>query len=302
MGQKIHPKGLRIGISRDWDTKWYANKKNFSDLLVEDVGIRKFLKKVLYNSGLSRTEIERTANRVKVTVHTAKPGMVIGKQGAGITDMQKQLETMTGKSVSLNVVEIRAPELDAQLVAENIAQQLEKRIAFRRAMKQSVQKAMRMGAKGIRLVISGRIGGAEIARRERTWEGTVPLHTLRANIDYGLAEANTTFGKIGVKCWLFVGERVAGAAGPERRDRNDRQERGGRPAGRGGARAGGGAPGAGGNRGPGGPGRGPGGPGGPGGGAGRPMGGAPAAPRNPAADRAAIAAGPTPVKREGGKS
>jgi len=292
VGQKVHPKGLRIGIVKDWDTRWYANKKNFSDLLVEDVKIRTFVKKTLYNSGISRIELERAANRIKVTVHTAKPGMVIGKQGAGIADLQKTLETMTGKTVNLNVVEIRVAELDAQLVAENIAQQLEKRIAFRRAMKQSVQKAMRMGARGIRLVVSGRIGGAEIARKERTWEGTVPLHTLRANIDYGFAEANTTYGKIGVKCWLFAGDRTTGAPMPG--DRRDRGDRGGDRGGRGGA-GGGRGPG-GGGRGPGGGGRGPGGQGGPGG---RPQG----APRsNPVADRAAIAAGPKPVNREGGKS
>ena len=301
MGQKVHPKGLRIGIVKGWDTRWYANKQNFSALLVEDVKIRQYVKKALYNSGVSRIEIERAANRVTVTVHTAKPGMVIGKQGQGITDLQKALSTMTGKNANVNVIEVRVPELDAQLVAENIAQQLEKRIAFRRAVKQSIQKTMRMGSKGIRIVVSGRIGGAEIARRERMWEGTVPLHTLRADIDYGFAEASTTYGKIGVKVWLFAGDRSALPAGGERRDRGDRRERGGERGGRGGDR--------GGNRGPGGPGRG--GPGGPGGG--RPQGGPrpqgqgdrPQAPRaNPAADRAAIAAGPTPVKRdgEGGRS
>lgn len=285
MGQKVHPKGLRIGIVKDWDTRWYANKKDFSDLLVEDVQIRKYVKKTLYNSGVSRIEIERAANRIKVTVHTAKPGMVIGKQGSGIADLQKALETMTGKTVSVNVVEIRIAELDAQLVAENIAQQLEKRIAFRRAMKQSVQKTMRMGAKGIRVIISGRIGGAEIARKERSWEGTVPLHTLRADIDYGFAEATTTYGKIGVKCWMFVGDRNAIVAQPsDRRDRGERRDRGG-------SRGGGGG------RGPGGPGggRGPGGPGGPGG---RPQG--PRGGGQP--DRASIAAGPTPVNREGGRN
>ena len=285
MGQKVHPKGLRIGIVKDWDTRWYANKKNFSDLLVEDVKIRKFLKKTLFNSGVSRVEIERAANRVTVTVHTAKPGMVIGKQGAGIADIQKQLAVLTGKNVSLNVMEVRTPELDAQLVAENIAQQLEKRIAFRRAVKQAIQKAMRLGAKGIRVIISGRIGGAEIARKERAWEGTVPLHTLRAPIDYGFAEADTTYGKIGVKVWMYVGDRTAVSAQGERRERGDRSERGGR----GGDRARGGARG-GVGRAAGGAGRGPGGS--------RPQG-----PRggNPAADRAAIAAGPKPVNREGGK-
>lgn len=286
MGQKVHPKGLRLGIVKDWDSKWYANKQNFSNLLVEDVKIRKFVKKALYNSGVSRIELERAANRIKITVHTAKPGMVIGKQGAGITDLQKALETMTGKSVNVNVIEIRIAELDAQLVAESIAQQLEKRIAFRRAMKQSVQKAMRMGAKGIRVLISGRIGGAEIARREGAKDGTVPLHTLRADIDYGFAEATTTYGKIGIKCWLFVGDRNAIPAGVDRGDRGDRRDRGGR----------GGRPGdRGGNRGGAGGGGGRGGAGGAGGA--RPQG-----PRGGGADRAAIAAGPTPVNREGGRS
>ena len=292
MGQKVHPKGLRIGIVKEWDTRWYADKRNFSDLLVEDVKIRKFVKKTLFNSGVSRIEIDRAANRLKVTVHTAKPGMVIGKQGQGITDLQNQLSAMTGKTVSLDVKEIRVAEVDAQLVAESIAQQLEKRIAFRRAMKQAVQKAMRMGAKGIRLVISGRIGGAEIARKERTWEGTVPLHTLRANIDYGFAEASTTFGKIGVKCWLYAGEGAAPMPG-ERRERGERNDRGDRRD-RGGRRGGPGAGGRGGeNRGE----RG-----------GRPQGGGAGAPRQSredraAADRAAIAAGPKPVNRpEGGRS
>jgi small subunit ribosomal protein S3 len=290
VGQKVHPKGLRLGIVKDWDSKWYANKQNFSTLLVEDVKIRKFVKKALYNSGVSRIELERAANRIKVTVHTAKPGMVIGKQGAGISDLQKALETMTGKSVSVNVIEIRIAELDAQLVAESIAQQLEKRIAFRRAMKQSVQKAMRMGAKGIKVLISGRIGGAEIARREGAKDGTVPLHTLRADIDYGFAEATTTYGKIGIKCWLFVGDRNAIPAGIDRGDRGDRRGRGGE---RGGSRGGAGGGGRGGAGGAGGGGR---------GGAGGAGGGRPQAPRGGGADRAAIAAGPTPVNREGGRS
>ena len=204
MGQKVHPKGLRIGIVKDWDTRWYADKKNFSDLLVEDVKLRNFIKKTLYASGVSRIEIERAANRIKIIVHTAKPGMVIGRQGQGIAELQSKLAEMTGKQISLDVKEIRVAELDAQLVAESIAQQLEKRMSFRRAMKQAIQKAMRMGAKGVRVIISGRIGGAEIARTERAWEGTVPLHTLRADIDYGFAEADTTFGKIGVKVWMYV--------------------------------------------------------------------------------------------------
>ena len=268
MGQKVHPKGLRIGIVKDWDTRWYADKRNFSDLLVEDVKIRNFIKKTLYTAGVSRIEIERAANRIKVIVHTAKPGMVIGRQGQGIADLQSKLAAMTGKQISLDVKEIRMPELDAQLVAESIAQQLEKRMSFRRAMKQAIQKAMRLGAKGVRIVISGRIGGAEIARTERAWEGTVPLHTLRADIDYGFAEADTTFGKIGVKVWMYVGEAAQQAAQAERR--GDRRERGGRRAGRGG-RGGQGA---------------------------QRM----SREERAAAERAAIAAGPKPVNREGGHS
>jgi small subunit ribosomal protein S3 len=242
VGQKVHPKGLRIGIVKDWDTKWYADKKNFADLLVEDVKIREFVKKTLYNSGVPRIEIERivTGNtqRVKVTVHTAKPGMVIGRQGAGITDLQTQLEKLTGKSVSVNVVEVKNPEVDATLVAESIAQQLEKRVSFRRAMKQAVQRAMRQGAKGIRVRISGRIGGAEIARVEGDKDGTVPLHTLRADIDYGTAEANTTAGKVGVKVWLYAGEAANQA--PRGTDREERGGRGGRRGGERGGRRGGG--------------------------------------------------------------
>lgn len=247
MGQKVHPKGLRIGIVKDWETKWFADKKNFSDLLVEDVKVRERLKKQLYNTGVSKIEIERAAGKLKVTVHTAKPGMVIGKGGAGIEDLRKDLEQFTGKQVAVNIVEIRLAEVDAQLVAESIAQQLEKRISFRRAMKQAVTRAMRLGAKGIRVIISGRIGGAEIARRERDWEGTVPLHTLRANIDYGFAEATTTYGKIGVKVWLYRGEGITNERPAGERD--ERRERGGRRGGgRDGQRSGG--QGRGGDRGP----------------------------------------------------
>lgn len=258
MGQKVHPKGLRIGITKDWDTKWYADKRHFSELLVEDVKIREFVKKALFTSGVSRIELERivTGNtqRVKVTVHTAKPGMVIGRQGAGITDLQNHLEKLTGKSVAVNVVEIRNPEVDATIVAESIAQQLEKRVSFRRAVKQSMQRAMRQGAKGIRVRVSGRIGGAEIARTEGDKDGTVPLHTLRADIDYGTAEANTTAGKVGVKVWLFAGDAANHA--PKGNDRDDRRGgRGGERGGRGGERGGRGGQGQRGPGGPGGPGR-----------------------------------------------
>jgi len=206
MGQKVNPHGLRIGIIKDWDTKWYASDKNFSEFLIEDVKLRKYIKKKLYISGISRIEIERAANKVKVNVHTAKPGLVIGKGGTGIEELRKELEKLTGKNVLINITEIKIPELSAQLVAENIASQLEKRISFRRAMKQAMSRTMKMGAKGIKTAVSGRLGGAEIARTEHYHEGTIPLQTLRADIDYGFAEADTTYGKIGVKVWIYKGE------------------------------------------------------------------------------------------------
>lgn len=206
MGQKVNPHGLRVGIIKDWSSKWYSGKRDFSNLLIEDKKIRKYVKNKFYTSGVSKVEIERAANRVKVTVFTAKPGMVIGKGGAGVDDLKKELEVMTGKNVFINIIEIKVPELDAQLVAENIASQLEKRVSFRRAMKQSIQRTMRAGAKGIKTMVSGRLGGAEIARSERYSEGTIPLQTLRADIDYGFAEADTTYGKIGVKVWIYKGE------------------------------------------------------------------------------------------------
>ena len=206
MGQKVNPHGLRIGIIKDWDTKWYAGKKNFSDFLVEDFKIRKFIKTKLYSSGISRIEIERAANKVKVNVNTAKPGLVIGKGGAGIEELRKQLEKLTQKSILINITEIKVPELDSQIVAEGIASQLEKRISFRRAMKQAMTRTMRLGAKGIKTAVAGRLGGAEIARNEHYHEGTIPLQTLRADVDYGFAEADTTYGKIGVKVWIYKGE------------------------------------------------------------------------------------------------
>jgi len=206
VGQKVDPRGLRLGIVRDWDAKWYADKKNFSNLLLEDVKIRGFIKKKLYSAGISRIHIERTANRVRIAIHTAKPGVVIGRGGSEVEILRKEIEKLTGRQVSINIVEVRTPELDAQLVAENVAAQLERRIAFRRAMKQAVGRAMKMGAKGIRIAVAGRLAGAEIARTEWYSEGKVPLHTLRADIDYGFAEANTTYGKIGVKVWIYKGE------------------------------------------------------------------------------------------------
>jgi len=207
MGQKVHPKGFRLGIVRDWDSKWYANDKEFEKYLLEDFKIRKFIKEKLYTSGISKVEIERAAKRIKISVYTAKPGVVIGKGGKGIEDLRKDLEKLTGgKSISLDIKEIKVPELDAQLVAENIAAQLEKRVSFRKAMKQAMARAMRFGAKGIKTMVSGRLGGADIARTEWYKEGRIPLQTLRADIDYGFAEAHTTYGRIGVKAWIYKGE------------------------------------------------------------------------------------------------
>jgi len=206
MGQKVHPHGLRLGIIRDWDAKWYADDKNFADNLIEDMKVRKFVKGKLFIAGVSKIEIERAANKVKVNVYTAKPGIVIGKGGALIDVLRKDLEKMTGKNILVNICEVRVPEQDAQLVSENIASQLEKRVSFRRAMKQAMGKAMKSGAKGIKTQVSGRLGGTEIARTEHYHEGTIPLQTIRADIDYGFHEANTTYGKIGVKVWIYKGE------------------------------------------------------------------------------------------------
>ncbi len=213
MGQKVNPHGLRIGIIKTWDAKWYADKE-YATNLHEDIKMRKLIKKKLYAAGVSRIEIERSLNRVKVTVHTAKPGMVIGRGGSGIEDLKQTLRKLTGKTIDVNVAEIRQAEMDATLVAENIAAQLEKRIAFRRAMKQSVMRTMRMGAKGIKVMVGGRLGGAEIARTESYREGSIPLHTLRADIDYGTAEAHTTYGVIGVKVWIYKGEILPQAKKP----------------------------------------------------------------------------------------
>lgn len=206
MGQKVHPNGLRVGIIRNWQSNWYADKKNFSDFLLEDVKVRDYVKNKLFQAGVSAVGIERSANRIKVTISTAKPGIVIGRGGAEIEVLRKELEKMTGKKVNINITEIKKPELEAQLVAEGIAAQLVKRIAFRRAMKQSVNRTMRLGAQGVKISCAGRLGGAEIARTEWYSEGKVPLHTLRADVDYGFAEANTTYGKIGVKVWIYKGE------------------------------------------------------------------------------------------------
>ncbi len=206
MGQKVNPHGLRVGIIKDWDARWYASRKDFADNLIEDVQLRKMLKKKLFHAGISKIEIERAANRVKVNIFTAKPGIVIGKGGTGVDALKKEIEKFTKKTTILNIVEVKYPDLDAQLVAENIAAQLERRISFRRAMKQTMQRTMRTGAKGIKTMVSGRLGGTDIARREGYHEGTIPLQTLRADIDYGFAEAKTTYGGIGVKVWIYKGE------------------------------------------------------------------------------------------------
>ena len=206
MGQKVHPNGLRVGVIKDWNSRWYSDDKNFSDYLVEDYKIRKFVKSKLFVSGISKIEIERTAKFVKVNVYTAKPGLVIGKGGNLAEELKKQLSKMIGKDVNLNIVEVKNIDLDAQLVAENICNQLERRISFRRAMKQAMQKTMKAGALGIKTAVSGRLGGADMARTEFYKEGTIPLQTLRADIDYGFYEANTTYGKIGVKVWIYKGE------------------------------------------------------------------------------------------------
>ena len=206
MGQKVDPNGLRIGVIKDWNSKWYADKKNFADYLVEDHKIREYVKKKLYVSGISKVEIERTAKFVRVNVYTAKPGLVIGKGGNLAEVLKAELEKMIGKTVNLNITEVKNIDVDAQLVAENIAGQLERRISFRRAMKQCMQKTMKAGALGIKTAVSGRLGGADMARTEFYKEGTIPLQTLRADIEYGFAEADTTYGKIGVKVWIYKGE------------------------------------------------------------------------------------------------
>ena len=211
MGQKVNPKGYRVGVIKEWDSKWFADKENFSDLLVEDVKIREFIKKQAYEAGIADIEIERAVNNLKITIYTGKPGMVIGRGGQGVEELKTKLEKIApGKRIIINVEEIKYQDLSAQLVAENIANQLENRIAFRRAMKQSIQRTMRAGAKGIKTMVSGRVGGADMARSEGYSEGTIPLQTLRANIDYGFAEADTEYGKIGCKVWIYKGEVLPG--------------------------------------------------------------------------------------------
>ena len=215
MGQKVNPHGLRVGIIKDWDSRWYAEDHMFGDSLVEDYKIREYLKNKLYSAGVAKFEIEKKANTIKVSIHTAKPGIIIGKKGEDIDKLKNELCKKTGKQVFVNIVEIKQPDLSAQLVAENIASQLERRISFRRAMKGAMSRAMKMGAKGIKTTCSGRLGGAEIARSEHYHEGTIPLQTLRADIDYGFAEANTTYGKIGCKVWIYNGEVLSEARRPK---------------------------------------------------------------------------------------
>ena len=205
MGQKVNPHGLRVGVIKGWDSKWYAGK-DYEKFLLEDIKIREFIKEKLFLSGISKVEIERASNKARISIHTAKPGMVIGRQGSNIELLKSDLKKMTESAIEINIVEVKTPDMDATLVAENIAAQLERRIAFRRAMKQCVGRTMRMGAKGIKITCGGRLGGAEIARSESYREGSIPLHTLRADIDYGTAEAHTTYGRIGIKVWIYKGE------------------------------------------------------------------------------------------------
>jgi len=232
MGQKVSPHGLRVGVIKDWDSKWYADKKNFADYLIEDNEIRAFIKKKLYAAGISKTVIERAAdNQLKVTIMIDKPGIVVGRSGEGIKELKAAIEAKTKKSVDVELVEVKRAELDAQLSAESIAQALEKRISFRRAMKQAIQRTMKANAKGIKVLVAGRLGGAEIARSEKYSEGNVPLHTLRANISYGFAEADTQYGKIGVKVWINLGEILEKglmSSVPEETKSERREGRGGR--------------------------------------------------------------------------
>jgi len=230
MGQKVNPHGLRVGVIKDWDSKWIAGKKDFGDQLVEDYNIRNYVKKACFDSGVAKIGIERKQNRVYITIHAAKPGIIIGKGGAEIDKLKVELEKLTGKSVNVNIMEVKQPDTNAQLVAENIAAQLERRVSFRRAMKQCMGRAMKLGAKGIKTAVAGRVGGAEIARTEQYHEGTIPLQTLRADIDYGFAEAKTTYGILGIKVWIYKGEvlndsRQAAEEAPARRERKPRPER-----------------------------------------------------------------------------
>ena len=244
MGQKVHPHGMRVGVIKDWDSRWYARADKVGDLMVEDYKIRNYLKKALYSAGVPTIEIERDSTKVRIFIHCSRPGVVIGKGGAEIERIRLEVEKLIGKPVALSIVEVRTPDTNAQLVAENIAAQLEKRIGFRRAMKNAIGRAMRMGAKGIKVMCAGRLGGAEIARSESYHEGTIPLQTIRADIDYGFAEAATTYGRVGVKVWIYKGEvltttlrttpRVMDMNRRDNRDRRDRRDRRDNRGGRGG--------------------------------------------------------------------
>lgn len=225
MGQKVNPNGLRVGVIKDWESRWYADKKKFGDTLVEDYNLREYLLETLAPAGVPKVEIERDAKRVRINIYVAKPGMVIGRGGSEIEKLKATLEKKIGKSVSLNIIEIKNPDVNAQLVAENIASQLERRISFRRALKSSIGRAMRLGARGIKCQASGRLGGAEIARSETYKEGTIPLQTIRADIDYGFAEAKTTYGRIGVKVWIYTGEVLQVSNNTTERQRPDRRRR-----------------------------------------------------------------------------
>lgn len=229
MGQKVHPNGLRVGVIRDWNTRWYASKKDFADYLIEDNKIREYIKKTYFSASISRIDIERASNKATVSIHTARPGVLLGKGGVGVEALKAEVSKLAGRTVSINIIEVRNPDTNAQLIAESIASQLEKRISFRRAMKQSMGRAMKAGAKGIKLMCSGRLGGAEIARVEQYHEGSIPLQTIRADIDYGFAEAHTTYGRIGVKAWIYKGEVLGKRASSEEierpRDQRDRRPR-----------------------------------------------------------------------------
>jgi small subunit ribosomal protein S3 len=219
VGQKVHPKSIRLGITQDWNAKWFGNNKDYQNFFLEDVKIREFVKKKLYHAGISHIDIERVGNRITIIIHTGKPGIVIGRGGSEIDNLRVALKDITKNQVNIKVIEVKKPEIEAQLVAENIALQLEKRVSFRKAVKQSVQKAMKFGAGGIKVAVSGRLGGAEIARTEWYSEGKVPLHTLRANVVYATAEADTTYGKIGVKTWVYLGEVL-----PARKKRVEKED------------------------------------------------------------------------------
>ncbi len=225
MGQKVNPHGLRVGVIKDWDSRWFANKSDFGDTLVEDYNVRNYVKSTLKSAGVPKVEIERFADKVRIHIHCAKPGIVIGKGGAEIEKLRANLEAMIKKQVYINIIEVKQPDIDAQLVAEKIALDLENRISFRRAMKQSIGRAMKLGAKGIKTRVSGRLGGAEIARAESYHEGTIPLQTIRADIDYGFAEADTTYGKLGVKVWIYKGEVLKGdaAKAAEKREKTEKK-------------------------------------------------------------------------------